>query len=449
MGNMRNTINRKPQIRRELGEKANKVLYWLDQRKPFFEKSSYDICNYLMQYPRDLQALIEYRNLTKLAFNSNLPETPYYGYKSFEAEARDLEQADIDFVENHIALQWDEARKNKYADRDSVQYERDYTADFIKCGKYPIIGNMSRKTFLEKLQQDLARSNHGRPILNYKSFVQTLYARADNGKMYRFFEIIKINNTEEDSGTMTKVPTFDFSVEVYALPGRAGKKSKDNPELINSVLAPDINNSTPILRFDSQKSGHINKLGRQHGEAVGGEAGSRFNRERLYKLDSYEGPHFHLFDRIDSVVYAGRPLSSNIVTLTQLINIGKKDFKDTSAFNGLASLFVDDKENVYTLVALRDQFRCSHNQLDSKERNGRKIAWENQLKSLRMTLKLIDKVLNIEPERTLEVNRELMLGNDYVDYEKMQRDWEIAQAKKQATVKAEVVEETEEAEREM
>lgn len=426
---MRQTINRKPQIRMQLGEKADSVLDLLDQKKPFFGKSSEEICNYVMKYPRDLNALVEYRNLTKLSYNPNLPETPYFGHKSFESDIRSLTEDDIKFVENHISLQWDDACKNKYANRDSVQYEdRDYTNDFIKCCKYPIIGNMKRVDFMNKLMQDLARSSHGKPVLNNHCFVQTMYARADNGKTYRFVEIININNTEEDSGTMTKVPTFDFSVELYVLPGRACKKSKDSAEFENSMLMPNINNSTPVLRFDSQKSGHNNVLGHQNGEAVGGESGSRFNRERLYKLDSYEGPHFHFFDYIDYVVYAGNQLSSNAVTLTQLINIGKKDWKDTSAFNGMAEAFVGDKENVYALVALRDKFRCSHNQLDSKERGGRKNAWENQWQALFMTLKFIDKVLNIQPERKLEINRELMLGNEYVDYELMQNAYDSQQA---------------------
>jgi len=391
---MQQPMDKKEQIKKELGPEAEQVLRWLDRQRPNF-KSSEDICNYLMKHKDALNLLIEYRNLTHMEYDPFWPKNPYFGRSKNDVYL--LDEQEIGFAEDSWSKQWEYAREHHYEQSTNVLYDKRYIQDFIKCGKYPIIGKISRKDFLIKMDQDLFRTSKwknpdGGPQIKEKTHMQTMYAQAKDGKLYRFMYVIKIVNTTEDSGTMKSIPTFDFSVSVKLMPD------------------DDLNHATNILRFDSQKSGHRNILGHGADELAPAEASNRFARERLYKHDSYDGPHFHLFDAIDGLVYVGRPLSSNVVTIQQLRNILTKEYRDTSAFNGMPARFIETPDMLYKIKNLMSSFKLSHNRLDGSFAK-RKLAWHDQLSALRQVLNIIDNVLNVYPEKHLEEGREIMLGN--------------------------------------
>ena len=399
---MEKQLSRKEEIKLLLGDDAYDILKMLAMPNPPISCSK-DIATYVLANPKNKNLLMEYRAICCKDNDENYPVSPVY--QMYVNKIYDLSEDVIVDESNLWLAQWEDWRKSGRKNASSVIYKKDYLNEFITCPKYPIIAHDSLGDFLYYTDLCLQKcDNWGAPEFGQTTFVQPMYGQTKDGKLLRFMRVVELTNCEKQSGTMKKVPTFDFSVSVKIMP--------DN----------DLEHSTCLLRFDSKEIGHTNVFGEKSFEMSDVECKEHLLYDRLYHVDKKNEAHFHFFDKTNQLIYVGRPTSANSVSLSQLIKLGKNEYNDNTAFCGMPNLIVNNPAQVKRLVKLKDTLHLAHTRLDGKRYGERRASWRTQLEALKQTIDIIDNTLSIYPEQELASGREDILGNGYVDYDKLERE---------------------------
>ena len=368
-----------------------------------FYDAAQAIASYLIKRPKkDRELLIRYRILTNLMKDPYMPTKPYYGRC-----AEDMYLIDENELENsvdNLIVQWDKQRENKYWGANSVIYDRDYSEDWLKCGKYPIVAGQKLGEFYQKVESQLMRHTEtGNVELSQLTFIEPMFAVSQNGKLYRFALVVELIPITKKVGPMQKpVSTYEFSISVKLIPD------------------DDLQHSSCVYRFDSKDKAHTNIIGRKGKKENPYEQYALFERERVYLQDSSSETHMHTYDRFDQVSYVLRPLGSNSVTITQVLNIIRKDWRDDSAFSLLIRSMIHEPKIKNMLLKIRETLKQSETLL---EKGLKRQAWLVQFDAMRQAVSFVKEVFNIGPELRLEEATSRINGHGTTDIRRMIKEY--------------------------
>lgn len=301
--------------------------------------------NALKSYPMKLEEFINYYVLGQHMNHKEYPDQPYYK-QNYKTILEELTEQKVATLENEWIESWNEERKNKYLKSKNVLYAKDYAKEWLECTKHPVIGAQSLSHFYDDLYFRISKS-HLDLKLETQTFMQTMYAFDKNGKLMRFVKVIEINPFMDNENQM-----FDWSISIKAMP-------KDDPKL-----------SSCILRFDSKRKAH-------------------------------DDAHFHLFTRKEQLLNLGR-VTCQPITLKKVIALCKEEHEETPNYPPFIHAILSYERGVRSLEKLQNELIIADRKIKKDRMCKYKDGWFRKLACLKYTNTLIDVLMNIEKEQTLE-----------------------------------------------
>ena len=369
--------------------------------------------------PKLTEEVLSLRRLCiKKYYDVNYPDKPFYKPNKYDIFG-------IDWLEQELKLQnqinmWEASRQDNYTNQKNVIFDKDYTKELLKCAKYPVVGeqsmekdgklvpvlsNRSLDNYLTQLKHRLSNSvGVERPKIDDidKTFIQIMFAKGNHDELIKFRRIVEIKQDVEQIREGVTVPTFNFTVTVQVLPD-------DNPE-----------HYAFLFRINSKRSKHYPILVRQNNLNEKANSSFAYNKkmyDRLYNIET-NVENIRLYDRLNQLIYLDIPHCANSITLTHLMSLKKQPYKDVSAITPMLAEILNNEKIMLNVSELMKHSALASNKIDAPRLVDRKQAWMQKYDMLENTVKIVDELLNIQPEREAEdivqiIAYDLDMENDY------------------------------------
>lgn len=358
------------------------------------------------------------RYFIKKYYDNNYPDKPYYRSSKYNI-------FDLDWTNQELTLQnqidmWEISRQDNYTDQKNVIFDKDYTTELLKCAKYPVVGeqviekdgkivpvlsNRSLDNYLTQLKHRLSNSIAvERPKIDDidKTFIQIMFAKGDHDELIKFRRIVEIKQDVEQIKENVTVPIFHFTVTVQVLPD-------DDPDHYSFLFRINSKKSKhhPILVKDDNLDERANSSFAYHKKMY----------DRLYNIPT-NVENIRLYDRLNQLIYLNIPHCANSITLTHLLNLQSQPYKDISAITPMVAEIICNDKIMNNISEVMKKSALAQNKIDAPRLVDRKQAWMQKYYMLENTLKIVDELLNIQPEREAAVVEQIVandidMENDY------------------------------------